>query len=134
MEIVCLKDDYQVWMQFQDAEVLIRYLTADELLDISKKATKLVWRENRKVEERDIKELNKLLGRATVRGWKGITMNGEEYPYSLENCDFLMTKYFEFVEFVSEACMSLQSLAQAEKERKTKNSLLTSGQEGISRV
>jgi len=129
MDIGLLKrDDFQVWVPFMDAEVLIRYVSLDELREINKKATRVSWdRKHQKTEELDTVEANRLLGRAAVRGWKGITMNGEEFPYSEENCDFLMTRWLEFARFVNEVCIDIQALMDAEKERKAKNSLLTSG-------
>ncbi|MBI4822669.1 MAG: hypothetical protein HY805_00335 [Nitrospirae bacterium] len=135
MEISGLKDDYHVWVSFMDAEVFMRYVSIDELRQILKKATKTSWdRKHQKADELDPVEANRLLGRACVRDWKGITMEGKEYPYSPENCDFLMSKWMEFSRFVNETCTDLQALQDAEKERKTKNSLLTSGQDETIRV
>ena len=63
-----------------------------------------------------------LLGRASVRGWKGFTANGEPFPYSGENRDFLMRKSVEFARFVNSACMDMQRLAGQERAQKRKNS------------
>ena len=130
MEIGALKqDDFQAWIPFQDAEVLIRYVDIEELRRLNKQATKTAWdRRHQKTEELDALEANRLLGRASVRGWKNITMDGEEYPYTPENCDFLMQKWFEFSRFVNEVCTDFQAMMEAEREVKRKNSLLTSGQ------
>jgi hypothetical protein len=124
MEIGALKrDDFQVWVFFEDAEVLVRYVSLEELREISKKSTKVSWdRRSRKTEEPDSMEANRLLGRAAVRGWKGITMEGEEYPYNEENCDFLMTRWTEFIKFVNDVCVDLQALVEHEKEERKKNS------------
>jgi hypothetical protein len=131
MDIGALRqDDYQVWVPFQDAEVLVRYVSLDGLRNIAKKATRITWdRRHRKVEELDPGESNRLLGREAVRGWKGITMEGEEYPYTPENCDFLMQRWAEFSRFVNDVCVDLQGLMDAEREEKVKNSALTSGQD-----
>jgi hypothetical protein len=130
MEIGALKqDDFQAWIPFQDAEVLIRYVDIEELRRLNKQATKTAWdRRHQKTEELDALEANRLLGRASVRGWKNITMDGEEYPYTPDNCDFLMQKWFEFSRFINEVCTDLQAMMDAEKEAARKNSLLTSGQ------
>jgi phage pi2 protein 07 len=124
MEIGALKrDDFQVWVLFEDAEVLVRYVSLEELREISKKSTKVSWdRRSRKTEETDSMEANRLLGRAAVRGWKDITMGGEEYPYNEENCDFLMTRWTEFIKFVNDVCVDLQALVEHEKEERKKNS------------
>lgn len=130
MDIGVLKQDYQVWVQFMDAEILIRYVGIEELRQILKQATRKSWdRKHQPIEEFDPIEGNRLLGRPAVRDWKGITMEGKEFPYGTENCDFLMTKWGEFSKFINDTCTDLQSLMDAEKEAKTKNSSLTSGQE-----
>jgi hypothetical protein len=140
MEIGALKaEDFQVWMPFADAEVLVRYISLEELREIGRKATRVTWEGprtpgNRPVETLDSALANKLLGRAAVRGWRGITMEGEEFPYSPENCDFLMARWLEFVRFVNEASLDLRALQEEERERMGKASGLTSGQEGTTRA
>jgi hypothetical protein len=136
MEIGALKnDDFQAWMPFMDAEVLIRHVPVEELQVIQRKATRVTWDgKHRKAETVDAAEANRLIGRSAVRGWKGITMDGEEFPYSGENCDFLMSRWLEFSRFVGEACLDLQGLVEAERREKEKNSALTSGQGGTSRA
>lgn len=140
MDIGALKtEDFQVWVPFMDAEVLIRYVPLEELRDIGRKASRATWEgartpANRPVETLDPSLANKLLGRAAVRGWSGITMNGEEFPYSPENCDFLMARWLDFSRFVNEACLDLRALQEEERKRLGKHSGLTSGQEGTTRA
>jgi len=139
MDISALKkDDYQVWVPFMgDAEVLIQYVSLDSLRRLMTKAmmTKILWDgKPRKNSEVDAVEANRMLGRAAVRGWKNITMENEDYPYSPENCDFLMSHWLEFSRFVNDICIDLQALMEAEKEQKIKNSSLTSGGDSTSRV
>jgi hypothetical protein len=55
-------------------------------------------------------------------------MEGEEYPYTEENCDFLMARWYEFARFVNDACVDLRALQEEERRRAEKNSGLTSGQ------
>lgn len=130
MEIGALsKEDFRAWIPFMDAEVLIRHVSMGELREIAKLATRTTWdRKHQKTEEMDAGESNRLLGRAAVHGWKGLTMNGQEYPYSPENCDFLMSKWLEFSRFVNDVCTDLQALVEGELEEIRKNSGLTSGQ------
>ncbi len=134
MEIGALKrDDFEVWVRFMDAEVLVRYVSLEELQRIGKKATRREWDgKHRPLETMDALEANRLLGRAAVRGWKGLTVDGAEFPFSPENRDLLMTRWSDFAKFVGDACTDLQALAGEERRRLEKNSVLTSGQEGTS--
>jgi len=125
MEIGVLgKDDLLISVPLaEDAEITLRYVSREELREITKKATKITWnRKHEPKEEFDPVQADLLLGRAAVRGWKGLTMEGEEFPYSPENCDLLMRKWTEFARFVSETCMDLQRLQEEEKKRRLGNS------------
>jgi hypothetical protein len=135
VEIGALKrDDFEVWVPFgDDAEVLIRHVPLDGLQEVNKSSTVREWdRQHQPVERMDAVKRNRLLGRAAVRDWKGLTVEGEEFPYSPENLDFLMTRWSDFARFVGDACTDLQALAREERRRLEKNSVLTSGQEGTS--
>jgi hypothetical protein len=136
MEIAALKqDDFQVWVPFTDAEVLLRYVSLEELEKVRRKATASRWdRKGPKAESMDPLEANRLLGRAAVRGWRGITLEGEDYPYSEEHCDFLMTRWSEFAKFVSEAALDLRRLAEEERADRGNASGLTSGPGGTTRA
>jgi len=92
-----------------DAELMIRFLSQEELQQIREKASKIV-RDGKHGPRMafDSIEGDVLLGRAAVRGWKGLTMNGEEFPYSPENCDLLMRKWTEFARFVFGICLDLR--------------------------
>jgi hypothetical protein len=129
MDISALKhDDYQVWVTFLDAKILIRYVSRSELFAIAKQSTKRSWdRRHQPIEEVDYDESNRSVGRAAVRGWENITMEGKDFPYTPENCDFLMTRWGEFSRFVNEACIDLQGLVAEERMQKEKNSSVTSG-------
>jgi len=125
MEIGALgKEDFLITVPFiEDSEVVLRYVSAEELQQIAKKATTVTWdRKNEPKEELDPIQIQVLMGRAAVRGWKGLTMEGEEFPYSPENCDLLMRKWTEFARFVSETCMDLQRLQEEERKRQLGNS------------
>jgi hypothetical protein len=136
MDIVALKqDDFQVWVPFMDAEVLLRYVSLEELEQVRRRATTLRWdRKGPRTESMDPLEANRLLGRAAVRGWRGITLEGEEHPYSEEHCDFLMTRWSEFARFVSEAALDLWRLAEEERAKRGNASGLTSGPGGTTRA
>ena len=131
MDISALqKDDYEVWVPFLDGKVLIRYLSREELLTLNKQATRTAWDKGHQPQkEHDPVRADILLARKAVKGWEGFIMNGQDYPYTPENCDFLMTKWVDFARFVNEACTDLQALMDAEKAESEKNSSGTSGQE-----
>ena len=138
MDIEALEsDDYTVWLRFMDAEVLVRHVPASELLEIRERSRRRTWdisTGGRPTEGLDAFEAARLLGRAAVRGWRGLSMRGEDYPYSPERCDFLMARWAEFGRFVNEAATSLARLADAQRSAERKNSSLTSGPGSTSRV
>ncbi len=138
MDIEALEsDDYAVWVRFMDAEVLVRHVPAGELLSIRERSLRRAWdisSGGRPAEGIDAAEAARLLGRAAVRGWRGLSMRGEDYPYSPERCDFLMARWAEFGRFVNEAATSLARLAEAQRRDESKNSSLTSGPGSTSRV
>lgn len=136
MDIAALnQEDFQVWVPFMDAEVLLRYVPLEEVQRIHRKAVRRSWDgKHRLVENLDALEANRLLGRAAVRGWRGITLEGRDYPYSEEHCDFLMGRWLEFAKFVGDVCLDLQALQQEERRRREGNSGLTSGPDASSRV
>jgi hypothetical protein len=136
MDIGALKrDDFEVWVPFmEDAQVLMGYVSLEKLDEIEKAATVRTWNRKHQMEERvDRMKANRLIGRAAVRDWKGITDEGKEYPYSQESCDFLMTHWAEFSQFVNNTCNDLQRLKEEERKAAVGNSSLTSGEEGTSR-
>lgn len=131
------KSSFEVWVPFDDdTEVLIAYQSGSDLREMREKATNISWdRGHQKEEKYDNAMGNRLLGRAAVKDWrprpgkKGFTLNGEGYPYTPENCDFLMDKFTDFSNFVNGVCVDLQCLVAADEEQTRKNSSNTSGQE-----
>lgn len=124
------QNDFEAWVPFgDDAEVLIRYVSRDELKAIARKSKKISFLNHQKTEEFDDLKADISLGRAAVKDWKGFTMNGEPLPCTPENIDLLMTKWNAFAKFVNETCIDFEMLMQQEKDKTVKNSLLTSGQE-----
>lgn len=130
------EDDYEVWVRFLDAEVLVRHVPAEELLDIQRRARVRTWETTQGApsQTQDSALAGRLLGRAAVRGWRGLSMQGQDYPYSPENCDFLITRWAEFSRFISEVSTSLRRLMEEERRASEKNSSLTSGPGSTSRV
>jgi hypothetical protein len=123
MDIGALKrNDIEVWVPFLDGTVLVRYIPRDELLKLNKEATRNTWDKGARIQgETDPGKADLLLGRHVVKGWEGFTMGGEPYPYTPENCDFLMTKWVEFARFVNDTSIDLQVLMSAEKEEAEEN-------------
>ncbi len=122
MEIGALTEDsFEVWMPFKDAEVLVRHVPFDELKEIEKTATEVFARGGRPMEATDQVEVSRLIGRRAVKGWRGLTMKGEAFPYTEENCDLLMTRWTEFNQFVNRACVDLQALVDEDRRRQAKN-------------
>jgi len=126
-----------VWFDFpgeDDVKVLIRYMPMDERSEIERQATvEVAEKTERNAEERlvkkiDEKEYNRLYGRAAVRGWEGLKDKEEDFPFSQENCDLLMTKWAEFSLFVGTVAPRLHALVEAERKAVEKKSETTSGQ------
>lgn len=133
MELGALRTEhYEVWMPFEDARVLIRYVGPDELRRLAGQAKRRRGGPQRQ-DEADAGELNRLLGRAAVRGWEGFTMAGQEYAYGEDHCDFLMDRWSEFARFVVEAALDLGRLVAQEDRQTEKNSGLTCGQDATTR-
>ncbi len=119
----------QVWLPFgDDSEVLIEYVSREDLLRLNEKARTTSYRNGQKTEFFDPVLADKLLGRRVVKNWKGFVDHGNEFPCTPENTDILMAKWNEFARFVNESCVSLETLVAKEKELISKNSLNTSGQ------
>jgi hypothetical protein len=116
------QEEREVTVPFMDAEVTLRYVPLQELEAIGRKATRVTWDGSKKDEHMDPLEANRLLGRAAVRGWRGLTMQGEEFPFTQDNCDLLMTRWTEFAKFVAKAALDLKALADEERRAHEKNS------------
>jgi len=136
MDVSALDDKgFEVWVRFLDAEVLMRYVGLDELRRIKEQATSYSWdREGGSQgphESLDHEEANRLFGRAAVRGWRGLTRDGEDFPFSPEHCDLLISRWSEFARFVAEVSLDLKRLEDERMEKCKKKSSATCAQEGI---
>ena len=142
MDITALNDEgLEVWVTFLDAEVLLGYVGLDELRRIRQHATLRRWPYSEDEGQRqgepevclDLAEASRLLGRAAVRDWKGLTLKGEDFPYSAENADLLMARWSEFARMVGEVALDLVRLEDERLATSKKKSLTTSEPEGTTR-
>jgi hypothetical protein len=102
-------------IDFLDGKITLVFVPSDEVRKITKQSTIKSWdHKHQPVEEFNIIEYRRLLGRRAVRGFEGFTSNGEPFPYSTENCDMLMTKWADFAMAVDRACSDIQGLMETE--------------------
>ena len=122
MELGDLGKDIQVWEKFgDDAKVLLQYVPRKKLNAINKATTKRELIKGQMVEVSDSDESNRKLGRAAVKGWENITVGGEPFEYSVENCDMLMDQSYEFSEFVNERCAKIQVFMEGKEDEAKKS-------------
>ena len=135
MDLTGLKNDtLTAWIPFDDdTEVLVAYVSREDLRELKKRATSVRFVRHQKSEETDSREADRLLGRKAVRDWRalpgrsGFTMDGESFLYSPENCDFLMERFNEFANFVNEKSIEFSAFVEEEREGELKNCSITSG-------
>lgn len=98
--------------------VTVKYISREELLALRKKATVKVpdAKTRQMVDQVDPAKADLLLARATVRGWRGLKVGGEEFPYTPENAEMLVKKWTRFAKFLNDVCDDLDEFAQAERE------------------
>lgn len=116
----------EVRIKFNEAEVIIRPLSPEQIGELIKKATiRRMDDEGLIHESLDAHEAARLIGQEAVRGWRGfVTKAGEDYPYSPAACDGLMTGWPEFAAFVSSSLARLAE-AEAHKERELGEALIS---------
>lgn len=124
MEIGDIKqDELTCWAGFgEDAEVLLRYISRDELDRIRRRVTKQIFKRGQMFEDTDSMQFNVLLGRAAVRGWRNITVGGKPFQFSPENCDLLMNRSYEFSDFINEKCVEISAFIEEEEAKSGKKS------------
>lgn len=119
----------KIWLPFGDgAEVLIAYISREDLQAIAKEAQKTSLRKGQEIKEYDPVKADSLLGRKAVRDWKGFDDDGKEFPCTPENIDLLMTQWTDFARFVNDSCSDLERLVKEKESVIQKNSLNTLGQ------
>jgi hypothetical protein len=130
------QDDFTAWVGFMDASVLMRHVGLAELEAVRSAA--LVRRYDPGgaglTERMDATEAARLLGRAAVRGWRGLTLDGAEFAYTPGRCDALMTRWGAFARFVAEASADIGRMEAAIREDASKKPSLTSGPGSTSRA
>lgn len=124
MEIRAIFEEVEaVWVNFEDdIEVLIAYADIDEIEGILKRHATFSYKGGKRKEKVDGVAIVKEIGRRFIKGWKGITLNGEEFSHNEENSDKLMTRWADFAIFVREACMEVSNFSDEEREEVEKNS------------
>lgn len=121
MEIGDIKNELTCWVRFgDDAYVLLRYITRDELNKIRRKATKRELIKGQMFEDTDIVDFSLRLGRIAVLDWRNLTMKNELFEYNSENRDLLMKRCYEFNDFVQEKCIEITNFIEAKEEESKK--------------
>ena len=116
----------EVWVSFQDAEVLLVYQPLEDLKALMKNHTSATYFTGGKKKEKvDYTALALELGERAVKDWKGVTLKGQPFFFSPENRDMLITKWSEFSSFVMEASTDIAVFAQDKREEDEKNSSST---------
>lgn len=67
------------------------------------------------------KLLIQCLSETIVLGWEGLEENGEEVPYSLENCIKILTDYPELRNYVNDIANELEGYQAEDDEEATEN-------------
>ncbi len=110
------------WAKYDDEiEVQVKYITREALRDIYAEATKTSFANHQKQEEFDPIKADLLLGRATIRAWKGINDGDSPAPCTPENIDLLMRRHNTFAKFINAICVDLDLLLAKEREQAKKN-------------
>src|SRR5208283_2459436 len=96
--------EFKAWVPFgEDAEVLIKYISRDQLLAINKKCRRMIYVNHQRMEELDAEKANQMLGSEVVMDWKGFKRRGEDLPFNAENLEYMM-RWGDFSRFVNETC------------------------------
>ena len=126
MEISALfEKPSDAWVEFQDAKILLAFLSVDDLEEIKKENTSRTYFSGKG--ESGFKETLEaegavlLLGARAVKDWKGITLKGEDCPFCPKKRDLFMTKWPEFTRFVADSCSDIAVFAEQEREADEKN-------------
>lgn len=123
MEVGNFDREMTAWFDFgDDAAVEIAFIPKDEANKIIKRHTRTEYKRGQRTEVTDDDKANIELGRKTVRGWRGLTVDGVKFPYSESNCDTLMRKSYAFSNFVNERCVEIDEFTQERDEDAVKKS------------
>lgn len=115
-------DDFVVQVPYGDppdqAVISIRYLARDRFSEVVQKATKITYhpKTHQREEKSDYAEASRLIGEAAVVGWTGISVEGQEFPFTPDNRDLLMRRHHGFSKLIMDVCTDLDALVQIERE------------------
>ena len=126
MDIRDLREGIEVWQPITgmpEVEILLRYLPQDEFDAIQKQHTAYRASADATVPDavRDDAGLHAAVAQAVVKGWRGLTDNGEPLPVTSENIGLLMSKWTEFRLLVMSTPLSLARMIAARQEAIEKN-------------
>lgn len=116
-------DDFEVEVPFgatdEGAFVTLRYVSIDKGKEISARATKNDFHPgtHQPRAKVDDKKFAKLWGEWAVTGWRGLEYDGQEYPFTPENRDALMTGQRKFRDFVFATADDIETLTRIEREK-----------------
>lgn len=118
--------------------VTIRYTSERRFMDLSKKATKSIWKDHRLVEERDDAAFYDLCADEMIVSWRGLyghhlrTMvdlvenpfaDDDEVPYSKETARLLLRECLEFDLWATRHCKTLEEFVAMEDDKRKNASL-----------
>jgi len=115
-------DDFEVEVVYgapeDQAFVTLRYVPIEKARELYNKATKLGFDSARQpTSKTDEDKFARLWGEWAVVGWRGFEVDGQEYAFTPEHRDDLMTKHRKFKAFVMQAADDIQALTAAEREK-----------------
>ena len=123
MEVGNFDKDMTGWFDFgDDAAIELVFIPKDEANKIVKRNTRTEFKRGQPRDITDDDKANIELGRKVVRGWRGLTKDGVEFPYSEKNGDELMRKSYAFSNFVNERCVEIDDFTQKRDEAAVKKS------------
>jgi hypothetical protein len=135
-----LDEEFSAWIEFvEGAELHIRYLSPDRINEINKKVKKPKRDKQNRIKKNkgtgeaimyiDPVEANVALCKNAIIDWRGMVLNGKEYPCTDENKEALARGYGLLVETVIEVCDDLEELQKAKAKALEGNSGSTSDAE-----
>lgn len=123
MEIGSFDKEMTAWFDYgRDAEIEIAFFPKDELTKLIKRHTRTTYKRGVQSTETDDERANIELGVKVVKNWKGLTQEGNEFPYSVDNCVELMRKDYNFSNFVNERCVEIDEFISRRDEAAIKKS------------
>lgn len=116
-------DDFEVEVPFGPPEdgafVTLRYVSVEKGRELSAKATKNDFHPgtHQPRAKLDDKKFGRLWGEWAVTGWRGLTYDGQDYPFTPENRDALMGGHRRFRDFVYAMADDVEQLTRIEREK-----------------